>query len=434
LARSVARASELCGAAANPSPVAEVAVPPDCLAARSFEMNTGISHTYGSGRRLRGKARPGSSRWFRRYRWLVIGGWLLMVLAVVWVVFFRSERAPVAAALPPASDRPEVTTRSAAAMPPVRLPADDAPHAMLTEWWYYSGHLQTASGERYSFHLATFLRQGTLTHTVFHGSLLDHQSGKLYSEQSRTAGNPSDGRKDGFDFSHGPWQMRGEGSRHAAKMAGKGFALDLQITDTLPPVLHQAPGTPLAGLLDFGAAGLSYYTSRPRMAAEGSLTIDGKSVQVTGDVWFDHQWGDFEAAQLRWNWFALQLTDGADIMLFELFDRQGAPVLRMGTHAKAGVVTALGAQDFTTSSHGTWKSAASGVVYPVDWTISLPARGVRLKIEPVLRASEMDARTTTLNVYWEGAVKASGSHTGLGFMELSGYSPPAEQTRNRNRP
>ncbi|HCN67397.1 MAG TPA: lipocalin family protein [Candidatus Accumulibacter phosphatis] len=397
-------------------------------------MNTGISHTYGSGRRLRGKARPGSSRWFRRYRWLVIGGWLLMVLAVVWVVFFRSERAPVAAALPPASDRPEVTTRSAAAMPPVRLPADDAPHAMLTEWWYYSGHLQTASGERYSFHLATFLRQGTLTHTVFHGSLLDHQSGKLYSEQSRTAGNPSDGRKDGFDFSHGPWQMRGEGSRHAAKMAGKGFALDLQITDTLPPVLHQAPGTPLAGLLDFGAAGLSYYTSRPRMAAEGSLTIDGKSVQVTGDVWFDHQWGDFEAAQLRWNWFALQLTDGADIMLFELFDRQGAPVLRMGTHAKAGVVTALGAQDFTTSSHGTWKSAASGVVYPVDWTISLPARGVRLKIEPVLRASEMDARTTTLNVYWEGAVKASGSHTGLGFMELSGYSPPAEQTRNRNRP
>lgn len=49
----------------------------------------------------------------------------------------------------------------------------------------------------------------------------------------------------------------------------------------------------------------------PRMAAEGTLTIDGKAVPVTGDVWFDHQWGDFEAAQLRWNWFALQLTDGA---------------------------------------------------------------------------------------------------------------------------
>jgi len=397
-------------------------------------MNSGISHVYGSGRRLGGRARPGSSRWFRRYRWLVIGGWLLIALAIGWVLIFRSERAPVAAPLPSVSERPEVSAKSAAAMPPVRLPADDAPHAMLTEWWYYSGHLQTAGGERYSFHLATFLRQGTLTHTVFHGSLLDHRNGKLYSEQSRTAGNPSHGRKDGFDFSHGPWLMRGEGSRHVAKMAGKGFALDLVLSDKLPQVLHQAPGTPQAGLLDFGAAGLSYYTSRPRMAAEGTLTIDGKAMPVTGDVWFDHQWGDFEAAQLRWNWFALQLTDGADIMLFELFDRQGAPVLRMGTHAKGGVVTALGAGDFTTNSHGTWTSAASGVVYPVDWTISLPAWGARLKIEPALRASEMDARTTTLNVYWEGAVKVSGSHLGQGFMELSGYSPKAEQGGKLGKP
>ena len=390
-------------------------------------MNTGISHAYGSERRPRGRARPGSSRWFRRYRWLVISGWLLIVLAIGWVLIFRSEKAPVAAALPPASERPQATGKSASAMPPVSLPADDAPHAVLTEWWYYSGHLQTASGERFSFHLATFLRQGTLTHTVFHGSLLDHRNGRLYSEQSRTAGNPSHGRKDGFEFSHGPWQMRGEGSRHVARMAGKGFALDLMLNDQLPPVLHQAPGTPQEGLLDFGAAGLSYYTSRPRMAAEGTLTIEGKVMPVTGDVWFDHQWGDFEAAQLRWNWFALQLADGADIMLFELFDRQGAPVLRMGTHAKGGVVTALGPRDFTTTSHGTWTSPASGVVYPVDWTILLPAWGARLKIEPAFRASEMDARTTTLNVYWEGAVKVGGSHAGRGFMELSGYSPTAEQ-------
>jgi predicted secreted hydrolase len=392
-------------------------------------MNTGISRTYGSGRRFRGKAQPGSSRWFKRYRWLVISGWLLLILAIGWVLIFRSEKAPVAVAVPPASERPQASGKSAAAMPPVRLPADDAPHAMLTEWWYYSGHLQTASGERFSFHLATFLRQGTLTHTVFHGSLLDHRNGRLFSEQSRTAGNPSHGRKDGFDFSHGPWQMRGDGSRHVAKMAGKGFSLDLQLNDQSPPVLHQAPGTPQAGLLDFAAAGLSYYTSRPRMVAEGTLTIDGQAMPVTGDVWFDHQWGDFEAAQLRWNWFALHLTDGADIMLFELFDRQGGPVLRMGTHVKAGVVTALGAQDFTATSHGSWTSSASGVVYPVDWTISLPAWGARLKIEPALRASEMDARTTTLNVYWEGAVKVGGSHAGRGFMELSGYSPTAEQDR-----
>ncbi len=98
------------------------------------------------------------------------------------------------------------------------------------------------------------------------------------------------------------------------------------------------------------------------------------------------------------------------------------------------VVTALGASDFEARPNGTWKSPASGIVYPVDWTISLPSRGVRLKVEPVLRASEIDARTTTLNVYWEGSIKSSGSHSGVGFMELSGYSPPSEQMKNRGQP
>jgi predicted secreted hydrolase len=156
------------------------------------------------------------------------------------------------------------------------------------------------------------------------GLLLDHQTEKIYTEQARTAGNPSDGRTNGFGFNFGNWQLQGTGAEHAAKMAGKDFALDLKLKDALQPVLHQAPGTPVAGLLDFGSAGKSYYTSRPRMTAQGTLSIGGTIKAVRGEVWFDHQWGDFEAASLRWNWFALQLGDGADLMLFELFDRQGA--------------------------------------------------------------------------------------------------------------
>ena len=147
---------------------------------------------------------------------------------------------------------------------------------------------------------------------------------------------------------------------------------------------------------------------------------------MLGEVWFDHQWGDFEAAKLRWNWFALQLSDGADIMIFELFDRQGKPVQRMGTYARNGRISALGDGDIGLSSSGSWKSPASGVSYPLDWTLSIPSKGVQLQVDPVIRASEFDARTTTLNVYWEGAVKLSGSHSGVGFMELSGYEPAKE--------
>ena len=381
----------------------------------------------------RGKARPGSARWFRRYRGLVIAGWMVALLVVLWVLFVRVDKP--SNGLPAISLGSEPPAAAASATPqPVKLPTDDALHEQLTEWWYYSGHLQTESGERYSFHMAAFVRRGALTHTVFHGSLLDHQSEKLYTEQARTAGVPADTQRDGFAFSYGEWQLRGSGAQHAAKMAGKDFRLDVQMNDSQPPVLHQVPGTPVAGLLDFGAAGKSYYTSRPRMSAQGTLSIGGTAKTVRGEIWFDHQWGDFEAAKLRWNWFALQLADGADLMIFELFDRQGGPVLRMGTYAKEGKAEGLASSDFATNARGSWKSPSTATVYPMDWTISIPAKGLNLKVDPVIRWSQFNALTTTMNVYWEGAVKVSGSHTGVGFMELSGYQTAREADTGKPKP
>lgn len=377
---------------------------------------------------------PGSSRWFRRYRVLVVLGWIVILPAIAWMLLAGEDRAPVA----PLTQKVEVPAArwGPAAQPAgealaVKLPADDAPHEKITEWWYYSGHLLAESGERYSFHIAAFVRQGALSHTAFHGSLLDHKTGRHYTEQARTEGNPSHGSRDGFEFSFGSWWMQGNGPKHSAKMAGKNFVLDLRLDDKLAPLLHQAPGTPVAGLLDFGATGTSYYTSRPRMQAEGSVTIDGVPKAVRGEVWFDHQWGDFEASRLRWNWFALQLADGADLMIYELFDRQGTALLRMGTYASGGRVTALGETDFKASAQGFWKSPSSGVVYPMDWRIAVPGKGVNVKLEPVIRHSQFNARATTLNVYWEGAVTLSGSQAGLGFMELSGYEPMAKVEKKR---
>jgi hypothetical protein len=105
----------------------------------------------------------------------------------------------------------------------VKLPADDAVHDKLTEWWYYSGHLQTNSGEKYSFHLASFLRRGTLTHTVFHGSLLDHQTEKRYTEQARTAGNPSDGRLRRLQLQLRRLAMQGEQRKTPGENDRQGF-------------------------------------------------------------------------------------------------------------------------------------------------------------------------------------------------------------------
>ncbi|HEX9016288.1 MAG TPA: lipocalin-like domain-containing protein, partial [Chloroflexota bacterium] len=47
-------------------------------------------------------------------------------------------------------------TPTAVAPKPVVLPADEAPHDNLSEWWYYTGHLKTGVGKEYGFEFVIF--------------------------------------------------------------------------------------------------------------------------------------------------------------------------------------------------------------------------------------------------------------------------------------
>ena len=303
---------------------------------------------------------------------------------------------------------------------PVRLPADDGPHATATEWWYYSGHLFGEQGEHFSFHATVFLRDAMVRHTVFHGSLTDHTRGDRYKDQFRTGGVPSPGNAAGFDFRHRGWQISGFGPNHTVTMQGEGYALELELVDAYPPVLHRAAGSATPGLLDFGDAGITYYYSRPRMQARGTVSTRGQPpIEVTGEIWFDHQWGDFEPTHTGWNWFALQLDDGSNLMVYELFDRQGGPLLLAGSRSFGGALRPLSAADVQVRPLGIWRSPDTGVSYPASWEIELPEG--TLFVEPLLLDSEFDGRETIFKLYWEGAVRVSGVQEGIGFVELSGY-------------
>ncbi|MCB1770775.1 MAG: hypothetical protein KDJ31_13925 [Candidatus Competibacteraceae bacterium] len=298
----------------------------------------------------------------------------------------------------------------------VKLPEDDAPHPHYMEWWYYSGHLWGSDQRRYSFHYALFVINSLATWTVAHASFLDQASGRHYTAQRRTAGKPTTDRPGQFAFQLGDWRMAGGDGRDTLQVNDPKFTLNLSLESREPPVLQG--GT---GLLDFQQAGSSYYYSRPRMRATGMAGLPGQMQQVTGQVWFDHQWGDFRPAALGWNWFALQLDNGANVMLYDLFDRNGKTVLRSGTYTLHGETVVLTDADFRLAATGQWTSPQTGATYPMGWTIVLPAQGINVTVTPVIKNSEFDGRTTSYLVYWEGAVTISGSHPGLGFVELSGY-------------
>ncbi len=382
---------------------------------------------------------------------------LLQVLLVALVV--AACGGPILANAP--ADRP-VAHPAATAAPrpadpqPVTFPGDDGPHDRLTEWWYYTGHLRAEDGSRFGFEYVVFRaeRGGFPVTWASHLALTDESGGRFhYAERGQIGPGVDqsprvDGDPAGFAFTvtgadpqdpaatrGTPWRMSGGSGadRITAGAAGaevegdpvRAFGLDLQLAERKSPVLHD-----LDGYIDFGPAGGSYYYSRTAMDATGSVTLGDRSLTVTGDAWFDHQWGDFISVGAGgWDWFALNLDDGTDITLSLVRAADGSYPLVYGTMAGgSGETRHLGEGDFTVEVTDHWTSPATGAVYPAAWTVTIPGEDLTIHLAPTVPQQELDTRATTGVVYWEGSQLVSATRGGValageGYVELTGYAP-----------
>ena len=166
------------------------------------------------------------------------------------------------------------------------------------------------------------------------------------------------------------------------------------------------------------------------MAATGNLTVDGRTVEVSGSAWFDHQWGDFiSVGGGGWDWFAVNLADGTDLSLSLVRAADGSHPLVYGTIVdRAGRSRHLDRSAFTVTATGHWRSPRTEIDYPSGWTLELPEEELRIELTPTVADQELDTRATTGVVYWEGSqvVRAMRAGTVLGgeaYVELTGYGP-----------
>ncbi|UCC62964.1 MAG: hypothetical protein JSV36_19840 [Anaerolineae bacterium] len=203
-----------------------------------------------------------------------------------------------------------------------------------------------------------------------------------------------------------------------------GLALDLELGDERGPVLQGDGGYSQKGP-DGGNA--SYYYSLTRLASSGSVRVGDTTYQVDGWSWMDHEYGTSALApdQVGWDWFALQLDDGSELMVFQIHKADGsADPFSAGTLVGPdGQARHLGHDEFEIDFGGTWRSPRSGATYPSQWTLRVPVAGLRLEIEPHLADQELNVSYA----YWEGAVRISGEHAGRpvqgdGYVEMTGYA------------
>jgi predicted secreted hydrolase len=348
---------------------------------------------------------------------------------------------PVTPVATPAASRPPDPQ-------PVVLPRDDGPHDRLTEWWYDTGHLGAPDGRRFGFELVVFrAERGELPVAwASHLALTDEQGRRfLYDQRSQLGGavsRPVAGG--GFDLAVGtdlvpgvpdqrlsPWTMRGAGGHDeiaAQGTASDGTPFGLQLAldpGATGPVLHDHDG-----YVDFGDAGGSYYYSRTRLEASGTLTLGDETIPVTGQAWFDHQWGDFIAVGGGgWDWFAVDLEDGTDVTLSLVRDASGGYPLTYGTLVGAdGAVTHLPGDAFEVEVTDRWRSDTTGADYPAGWRITIPGASLVIELKPTVAAQELDTRATTGVIYWEGSQVVTATRDGQplageAYVELTGYAP-----------
>jgi predicted secreted hydrolase len=95
---------------------------------------------------------------------------------------------------------------------------------------------------------------------------------------------------------------------------------DLNLSLAAPGYIRRTPtGIEEEGVSDDGRHnpqtmdGLSYYYIAPNMPFSGQIGFDGKTVDVTGSVWLEHQWGNIKnlhQESVRWRWFSFRFNDG----------------------------------------------------------------------------------------------------------------------------
>lgn len=315
------------------------------------------------------------------------------------------------------------------------FPADHGAHPdFRTEWWYATGWLKLPDGTPLGFQ-TTFFRVrtgvGEGNPSAFaprqlilaHAAIADPRLGRLrHDERSARVGFGRAGFESGrTGVWVGDWRFEQRGEHYRAEVRAADFAYALDLLPDAPPVLNGRGG--------FSAKApdprhASYYYSRPQLKVSGSVTLDGRPQPVSGQAWLDHEWSSEllpEGAQ-GWDWVGLNLDDGSALMAFRMRGKDGGALWSAATSRPAvGAARVLAPDAVAFVALREWRSARTGIRYPVEWRLRVGQRHFHL--QPLLDDQELDGARSTGAVYWEGAVRISegAREVGRGYLEMTGY-------------
>ena len=300
------------------------------------------------------------------------------------------------------------------------FPQDHGPHPdFRIEWWYLTANMTDADGTPYGL-------QWTLFRTAFapqstddwsspqlwmgHAAVTTQERHFVTERLSRGGIGQAGVTADPFEAWIDDWVLEGDWQTMRMTASGPDFAYDMNLTAQGPLVFHGDDGYSVKS--QNGQA--SHYYSQPFFAITGTLDLPDGPVEVSGNAWLDREWSSqlLSEDQTGWDWFSLSFESGDKLMGFRLQHTEDEDFTAATWITADGETTAFPDGAFVATPLAT---NAAGV--PVDWRVVLAERN----LDVTVAAINENAWMATSVPYWEGPVTVSGSHSGIGYLEMTGY-------------
>ncbi len=367
------------------------------------------------------------------------------------------------------------------------FPQDHFSHPEFrTEWWYYSGHLQTQDKNSYGYQLTFFrtaLRGKTKNQKSTHSTPRPEARGMLRVDTERRSLPPvknrglaqsnvskwsiqnlyfshlalTDESKKKFEYrekiSRGSlgeagaltykknatpfrvwvedWsaELKGvEMGTHLLKGGNTDFGMELMLVPERNPVIHGQNGISQKAE---GEGYASHYYSISRLKTEGKIFLKGQGFPVQGISWMDHEFGSGQLReyQVGWDWFSIQLDDRMEFMFYQIRHKDG----KIDPYSSGTIIYSDGKYQHLTNEEfqievlDQWNSRQSKAIYPSKWRIKIPGHRTELLLTPTAKDQELITKESTRVTYWEGSIKVEGKYQGnpvkgTGYAELTGYA------------
>jgi predicted secreted hydrolase len=311
------------------------------------------------------------------------------------------------------------------------FPGDHGPHPdFRIEWWYVTANLSDAAGAAYGAQWTLFRQamspgpqaEGWANQQIWmaHAAVTRADTHRFSETFARGGVGQAGVEVAPFRAWIDAWQMRGREAMSSDMMsplelnaAGPDFAYALHLEADRALVLQGEDGYSVKS--EQGQA--SYYYSQPYFKAAGRITIDDRPIEVTGQAWLDREWSSQPLAsdQTGWDWLSLHFAGGEKLMLFRLRETSNRHFISGKWFSSDGDGRTIASSEIMMTPKVS--TDVGGHIVPTAWDIAIPSLTLTISCTPVNPKCWMGTRFP----YWEGPIRFSGSHNGVGYLEMTGY-------------